>query len=55
MKRFQEGSAMGFRCHGHELVMGPRQHGVVAGGEVVQGRVFDNEVTLPHGAPDVHD
>ena len=43
------------RRHVHQDVVRPLRPAILAGGEVVQRRIFDREIALAHGAADVDD
>ena len=51
----EEDLAVRLRVELQQVVVGPRQHRVLAHGEVVQRRVLDLEVALAHRAAHVHD
>ena len=55
VERLQERFAMRFGREVQKGVVRPPQHGVLAGGEVVQRRVLDLEIALPHRAVHARD
>ena len=55
MERLQERLAVRLRVEERQLVVRERQERVLAGREIVQRRVLDREVPLPHRAADVRD
>ena len=55
VKALQKGLLVRLRVELEKLVVRPLQPGILADGEVVQRRVFDSEIGLPHRALDVND
>ncbi len=51
----QERAAVRLGVYAHEEVVQRAHHGIFAGGQLMQLGIFQNEITLSHGALHLHD